>query len=197
MRGSFANPARLQYNMNGRLRGVLVGVYVLLIALLLLFNCDGNRHTSRDISNDRDAVEAAEEIGGDGDIKITLLWDFPGDVDLHVIQPNGRELCYRNMEDSRTGGKLDVDNREGGRGSAENIFWTRPARGRYVVSVDMYRIDSAAPNGGHAKVVVKVNGRSQTYDVTLMREGQRVNVTAFDYDPDAMSGYEERDTVAV
>ena len=93
--------------MNGRLRGVLVGVYVLLIALLLLFNCDGNRHTPHDIGNDRDAVEAAEEIGGDGDIKITLLWDFPGDVDLHVMQPNGRELCYRNMEDSRTGGKLD------------------------------------------------------------------------------------------
>ena len=46
-------------------------------------------------------------------------------------------------------------------------------------------------------MVVKVNGRSQTYNVTLMREGQRVNVTAFDYDPNAMSGHEERDTVAV
>ena len=39
-----------------------MGVYVLLIALLLLFNCDGNRHTPHDIGNDRDAVEAATEI---------------------------------------------------------------------------------------------------------------------------------------
>lgn len=184
--------------MNGKLKAVLVCVYAVLIALLMLQNCIGRERSDygRRQIGDRDAVEAAEEIGGDGDIKITLLWDFPGDVDLHVVQPNGNELSFRNMEDRSTGGKLDVDNRQGGRGSAENVFWTRPDLGRYVVAVEMYRIDSMAPNGGPAKVVVKVNGRSQTYDVVLRREGQRVTVTSFDYNPGAaQTPVEEIDTV--
>ncbi len=89
-------------------------------------------------------MEAAEEIGGDGDIKITLLWDFPEMSTQHVMQPNGRELCYRNMEDSRTGGKLDVDNREGDAGR-QKIFLDASCQralcgvGRYV----LYRLGSA------------------------------------------------------
>lgn len=169
--------------MKGRLNAALVGAYVLLIALLMLGNCHGwdNSATGAQPASDRTAEEAAEQIGNDGDIKITLLWDFPGDVDLHVTQPNGVELWYQNMRDNSTGGELDVDNRRGGRGSAENIYWRNPPAGRYNVDVVMYSINSAAPQGGPVKVVIKVNDRVQTYDVRLSYERQRVNVKSFSY----------------
>ncbi|MDE6120648.1 MAG: hypothetical protein K2F63_02545 [Muribaculaceae bacterium] len=134
---------------------------------------------------DGDSIEEiAESVGNDGDIKITLLWDFPGDVDLHVVQPNGTELYYSNMRDPSTGGELDVDNRSGGRGSAENIYWLNPPEGRYNVAVVMYSINEAAPYGGLAKVVVKANGNTSTYTVNLSREGQRERVNSFYYGSD-------------
>lgn len=168
--------------MKGRLKTALAGAYVLLIALLMLSNCRGCDNTAPQTPpDDRSAEEVAEQIGNDGDIKITLLWDFPGDVDLHVTQPNGVELWYQNMRDRSTGGELDVDNRRGGRGSAENIYWRNPPEGRYTVDVVMYSLNDAAPQGGPVKVVIKENGRVQTYDVRLSYGGQRVNVKSFTY----------------
>lgn len=170
--------------MRKKLQGVLAGVYALLIALLLLNNChgcDGPEEQALPPTEDTTAEERASNIGNDGDIKITLLWDFPGDVDLHVTQPNGNELYFQNMRDRSTGGELDVDNRQGGRGSAENIYWRTPPEGRYLVELVMYRVDSQAPRGGQAKVVVKVNDQSQTFTVNLSREGQRETVNSFYY----------------
>lgn len=175
--------------MKGKLTGYLVGAYILLIALLMLSNCHGCSNDAtdnappRETVDDRTAEEAAQEIGQDGDIKVTMLWDFPGDVDLHVTQPNGRELWYSNMRDRSTGGELDVDDREGGRGSAENIYWRNPPAGTYKVDVVMYSISDSAPNGGPVKVVIKVNGQTSTYSVNLSREGQRVNVKNVHYTP--------------
>lgn len=69
--------------MNNYLKAYLAGAFILLIALLLLSTCRHNRG---------EAPVRPEDVGGDGDIKITLLWDFPGDLDLHVMQPNGEEI---------------------------------------------------------------------------------------------------------
>ncbi len=165
---------------NGALRGVLGGVYILLIALLMLSNCHGcdNDHITHE---DQTAEERAENIGSDGEIKVTALWDFPGDVDLHVTEPDGTELWYRNMKHRRTGGELDVDNISGGYGAAENIYWTRPLRGLYKVEVVLYKESPEAPNGGLIKVVVKTNGETETIPVTLQRRGQRMLVKKFMY----------------
>ena len=168
---------------NGSLRGILVGVYVLLIALLMLRNCRGcdRQEAMQEVVEDPAAEERAEQVGNDGEIKVTALWDFPGDVDLHVTEPDGTELWFRNMKHRRTGGELDVDNIPGGRGSAENIYWTSPLHGQYKVEVVMYNISSEAPNGGVVKVVVKVNGQTETIPVRLSRQNQRVLVKRFTY----------------
>lgn len=173
-----------------KMRLVLALVYITLIILLLLQKCSAPdpepatpEPAEETVPDNRDAEERAEEIGNDGDIKITLLWDFPGDVDLHVVQPNGNELSYQNMRDRSTGGELDVDNRAGGVGSAENIYWRNPPEGRYKVDVVMYRLSTRAPNGGNVKVVVKVKGVSRTYSVNLSRTSQRENVNSFFYEP--------------
>jgi len=173
-------------------------VYVILIALLLSQSYDNEESVSEITPIDeQEAIEAAEEIGGDGEIKITLLWNFYGDVDLHVTQPNGVELSFREMSDSSTGGRLDVDDREGGRGSAENVYWTRPLKGKYRVNVEMYRMTPASRRGGQAKVVVKNGGETSTYNVRLSYEGQNVLVTEFFYDPDAARTPALPDTTAV
>lgn len=156
--------------MHNQLKAYLAGAYILLLLLLLLSMCR------------RDRGPAPEDVGGDGDIKVTLFWDFPGDVDLHVDQPNGNELSFMDMDDSANGGGvLDVDNRAGGPGSAENAYWRRPMQGRYRVRVVYYRVDEAAPQGGPVRVVIKVNGRQQEYNVNLSTEREDVIVNTFNY----------------
>ncbi len=171
------------------LRLFLAFIYAVLIALLIGQSCNDRpepiEEQEEEQATDEEAVEQAQEIGNDGEIKITLLWNFYGDVDLHVTQPNGRELSFREMRDRSTGGELDVDNREGGRGAAENIYWTRPGRGRYRVNVVMYSMNGRSPRGGQAQVVVKNGGETRTYTVRLTRESQDVHVTDFIYDPEA------------
>ena len=62
----------------GALRGILVGVYVLLIALLMLSNCRGcdRQEAMQEVVEDPAAEERAEQVGNDGEIKVTALWDF-------------------------------------------------------------------------------------------------------------------------
>lgn len=156
--------------MNNQLKAYLAGAYILLLLLLLLSMCR------------RDRGPAPEDVGGDGDIKVTLFWDFPGDVDLHVDQPNGVELSFMNMDDSANGGGvLDVDDRIGGRGSAENAYWRRPMEGDYTVRVVFYRVDEEAPTGGPVRVVVKVNGQQQEFNLQLTSLGEDKTVHTFNY----------------
>jgi hypothetical protein len=74
---------------------------------------------------------------GSGELRFTLTWDRPGDLDLHVVTPEGREIFYRNHFGN--GGTLDHDDRTGT--GPENIFWpSTPPRGLYLVCVVPYQI---------------------------------------------------------
>ncbi len=55
-----------------------------------------------------------------GDPQFTLLWDTEVDLDLHVIEPGGKEIYWEEPLGKR-GGELDVDNTKGF--GPENIFW--------------------------------------------------------------------------
>ena len=55
-----------------------------------------------------------------GDPQFTLLWDAKTDIDLHVIEPGGKEIFWNDPR-GRHGGELDVDNVEGF--GPENIYW--------------------------------------------------------------------------
>ena len=72
------------------LRFVFGSVYVVLILLLLLLmlrQC-GRQEAPREDN----AEEQARRTGGMGNLKVTLLWDRPGDVDLHVVEPSGEHI---------------------------------------------------------------------------------------------------------
>ena len=191
------------------LKSILFSVYVILIILLLLNNCNGcQNHVTNSggtqmispimqpidsaivepvDSVEDETIERADTIGHDGKLKITLLWDFPADIDLHVEQPNGFEIYYKNehKKDSQTGGFLDVDNQTGGRGSAENIYWENPPQGEYVVSLVYYKQQTGGEEGGICTVVVKreINGHPQTEsyrtNMHIANKEEKVYITRF------------------
>ncbi|WP_165232403.1 YfaP family protein [Aquisphaera insulae] len=55
-----------------------------------------------------------------GDPQFTLIWDSDADLDLHVIEPGGKEIYWEEPK-GKQGGELDVDNTKGF--GPENIYW--------------------------------------------------------------------------
>ena len=120
------------------------------------------------------------KVGG-GDIQVSLSWDTPTDVDLHVIDPFGCELYYGNRTDEGfgfseecrgAGGELDLDSNAGcsidsgysavGGIRNENVFWPPGAapEGVYTVKVDYWSNCSIAENTNFA-VTLNYCGRTE------------------------------------
>ncbi|MDG3006194.1 YfaP family protein [Paludisphaera mucosa] len=55
-----------------------------------------------------------------GDPQFTLIWDTDVDLDLHIIEPGGKEIFWEQRKGAQ-GGELDVDNTKGF--GPENIYW--------------------------------------------------------------------------
>lgn len=106
-----------------------------------------------------------EPVLGTGDVQMTLRWDTPVDLDLHVVDPSGEEIWYLSPE-SASGGRLDVDANAtcSGDPPVENVYWPAGGapNGSYGVSVVYY--GSCATSGPvHYTVTVRIDG--QTVDV--------------------------------
>jgi hypothetical protein len=86
------------------------------------------------------SVNAIEAAGGD--IQVSVTWDTPADVDLHVVEPGGAEIYYGSTM-SGSGGELDIDANAACSVSSltqENVGWapgTAPS-GTYIVRVDYW-----------------------------------------------------------
>jgi hypothetical protein len=96
-----------------------------------------------------------------GALVVSLSWDTPSDLDLHVIDPSGVEIWARHPNSWaptpgqpvdpnawKTGGLLDADSNAqcviDGR-DAENVVWSKSApAGHYVVRVDTPSLCDAA-----------------------------------------------------
>ena len=160
------------------LKTVLFSTYALL-AILLLINYNTNKTEASTRSSDTlteepvdtaDVVRTAEKVGNNGALKVTLLWNFEGDIDLHVKQPNNKEIYYDHKNDASTGGALDVDNQNGGNGSAENIYWARPPQGEYTIQLVYYQQSKSTGvvGSGICKVVVFQESKApQTYTTEM------------------------------
>jgi hypothetical protein len=99
---------------------------------------------------------------GTGEIQTNVTWDTKADVDLHLIDPSGKEIYYASRN-SPTGGQLDLDS-NAGCGSdgprAENIFWGDGIvvpHGEYILRVD-YWSSCGAPATNYT---VTINLRGQ------------------------------------
>ena len=80
---------------------------------------------------------------GTGVLQVSLTFDTPKDVDLHLIEPNGYHIFYGDPI-SNYGGELDVDSNAGcaiDNINNENIFYGEGSYvepGEYTVYVDMW-----------------------------------------------------------
>ena len=102
-----------------------------------------------------------------GDPQFTLIWDSNADIDLHVIEPGGKEI-YWNDTKGRQGGELDVDNVDGF--GPENIYWLKESSdgskelgpgppGEYRWFVEYYGGNRGIPVATRFKVRIKHEGR--------------------------------------
>jgi len=83
---------------------------------------------------------STEPVLGTGDVQVTLRWDAPVDLDLHVTDPSGEEISFTHPT-SNSGGNLDVDANPNCdamvANPVENVFWPYGGAptGQYQVSV--------------------------------------------------------------
>ncbi len=134
--------------------------------------------------------EKVKKAGGnvEGVLRCSLSWSNKDDLDIHVVQPSGRIINFRQDEDHTTGGKLDIDMNAYGElseNAVENIFWkSAPPKGRYKVVVKNFtkRCTDASKQG--YEIEVDHNGSSTIFSSeTNPRDGQEVKVVEFDFDP--------------
>ncbi len=126
-----------------------------------------------------------------GDPQFTLLWDSKADLDLHVIEPGGKEIYWLDTKGSYNG-ELDVDNREGF--GPENIYWLKqkddgskdlglgPA-GEYRWFVHYYRGFDGASIPTRWKVRIKHNGKVDVVQGVLQVKDARSKEYVLKIDP--------------
>ena len=113
-------------------------------------------------------------VGFTGDVQVSVSWDAPSDVDLHVVEPNGNDIYYGNPSSS-TGGQLDVDSNAAcsidGR-QIENVRWGGQAPGgTYTVRVDYW--DACGVARTNFLVTVKNGASTQTFPGFFTGEGDQ------------------------
>jgi hypothetical protein len=102
---------------------------------------------------------------GAGDVQVSVAWDAPTDVDLHVVDPSGEEIYFGNTT-AASGGTLDLDSNAAcsiDNVNNENITW--PVGG--------------APTGQYSVHLVYWSACSQpesNYTVTIVSRGQTPQV---------------------
>ncbi len=116
-----------------------------------------------------------------GDPQFTLLWDTKADIDLHVIEPGGKEIFWNDTR-GKFGGELDVDNVEGF--GPENIYWLKVAEdgskdlgpgppGEYRWFVLYYGGNGGVPVPTRWKVRIKHEGRVEVIQGRLSVPGAK------------------------
>lgn len=117
---------------------------------------------------------------GDGELRVSLSWNYVSDLDLHVRTPTGVHISFENP--AAGGGLLDVDDCIGGEcvdnsgTHVENIFFaTQPPAGEYEVWV--YNFDGR--NGGPFEIVVS-GAASATFSGTLPSSSVQSQVFVFE-----------------
>ncbi len=128
---------------------------------------------------------------GTGQVQVSVSWNTPTDVDLHVVEPSGEEVFY-GFPTSSTGGQLDLDSNAGcalDNVNNENITWNPTApRGQYTVRVDYWSACELTTNTNYV-VTVQVQGQqTRTFTGTFTQadedfgaEGSGRTITTFTF----------------
>ena len=111
-------------------------------------------------------------------VLIVISWSTGDDVDLHVIDPAGREFYYEKKFHSGSRAKLEEDNTRG----PGNEIWLHPAAepGRYKVYFKYYGgSGNSVPVRG---AVLTPRGRTELPRATLRRVGEKPWIATIEVD---------------
>jgi hypothetical protein len=132
--------------------------------------------------------ERVKQAGGSvtGDFRASLAWFNYDDLDLHLRGPNGLYIWFRDKNDSKTGGALDVDmnaNRGTSRSAVENITFPkreRMAEGEYILWVNQF-CQRESIDGGF-EIEMEFDGTVYGFSwPNLLKATQNVVVCKFQY----------------
>ncbi len=113
--------------------------------------------------------EKVKRAGGNTNapFRVSLAWFNFDDLDIYVTEPNGNVITFYNKS-----GKLDVDMNAGGgrsREPVENVSFTRPADGTYIVQVNQYSQRETTDVG--FVIEIENNGTIHQYSHTKVARG--------------------------
>lgn len=126
-----------------------------------------------DVITDKEISNAEYFVATLTNAEVTVRLDWSQhndsiDIDLHVIDPYGEEICYYNMN-SASGGYLQGDDYGPGPGS-EHIYWSNAPAGIYRIYVHYY------PNNDESKPVANYSSGNESkpdvnYKVSVTADG--------------------------
>lgn len=132
--------------------------------------------------------ERVKKAGGkvDGDLRCSLSWFNYDDLDLHMIEPGGNEICYSSKVSYLTRGSLDVDMNAGfgtSREAVENICYpdrNKMKPGDYKLYVNNYCKRESKDVG--FEVEIEFDGNIHTLSCTnAVPDGGNVQVATINY----------------
>lgn len=134
--------------------------------------------------------EKVKTAGGkvDGELRISLEWFNYDDLDLHVVEPGGHEISFRDRKSAYGDGFLDVDMNAGGgrsREPVENIAYDRQVpTGKYRVVVHNFCKRENIDLGFNVQIECRSQGTviNLNYD-RAAQDREYVEVATFNYDP--------------
>lgn len=94
--------------------------------------------------SERETVNVSRIVAGTGKLQVSCSWDKPNDLDLHLVEPNLDEICWR-TDIVASGGVLDVDSNPIcilDYINSENITYSGTAtveNGKYIVRISLFR----------------------------------------------------------
>lgn len=151
------------------------------------------------LSDTADAIKSrVKEAGGnvDGDVRVSLAWHSPCDLDLWCETANGRQIYFNRNHRRYCGGELDVDmnglDRHDRENPVENIVFENLSDmpdGLYKFGVDPYSLRS--PRHDHFDLQAEILGNVYTYRynttlrtdlacLVLRKQGTKVDIIAID-----------------
>jgi len=116
------------------------------------------------------------------DIWTQLTWDGPGDIDLHLVLPNGQDCFYSTCEKPKVldGAQLDFDNQVSY--GPEHITMDHASPGHYVIRIVYYWADNPPRVVRWHLIVLLENGRiERRLTGTLDTVGRDEPVCSFDF----------------
>ncbi len=132
--------------------------------------------------------ERVKAAGGsvEGELRISLDWYNYDDLDLHVVEPNGRHIYFSDKHASNGNGGLDVDMNAGGgqsRTPVENVIFKDREKmqdGFYRVYVNNYRKREGVDGGFGIEIECRGEIISLFSDVSP-RENANIEVASIAY----------------